>query len=156
MERDFEIEKNEVIFDFSFSRSGGVYLLPLDYSSSNEAASYPSSSLSFIKVLRGKIPASFINEPESLVELRSADWFGPILLITAQVYTQNPDICQIIIDSFRETLCGVLDKRNKEKVNVEIVCEKTTDSKMISIKYSGHDAGLDKLLDTVKSVMNND
>lgn len=156
MERVFEIEQNEVNFNFSFSHSGGVYLLPLDYNTSNEAASYPSSSLSFIKVLKAKMPASFINEPESLVELRSADWFGPILLITAQVYTQNPDICQIIIDSVRETLCGVLDKRNKEKVNIEIVCEKTSDSKMISVKYSGDEVGLDKLLDTVKSVMNND
>lgn len=156
MDKDFEIEKNEVFFDFPVSHMGSVYLLPLNYSTSNEAASYPSSSLSFIKVLKAKTPAGFINEPESLVELRSADWFGPILLITAQAYSQNPDIFQFIIDSVRETLFGVLDERNKEKVNIEIVCEKTSDSKMISVKYSGGDAGLDKLLDTVKDVMSND
>ncbi|MCM7169123.1 hypothetical protein [Enterobacter quasiroggenkampii] len=156
MDRDFEIDKNEVVVDFSFSRMGSVYLLPLNYSTPNEITSYPSSSLSFIKILKAKTPAGFINEPKSLVELRSADWFGPILLITAQVYTQNPDIFQIIIDSVRETLGGVLDERNKEKVNIEIVCEKTSDSKMISVKYSGGDSGLDKLLDTVKDVMDND
>ncbi|PPX83804.1 hypothetical protein C3D70_12960 [Cronobacter sakazakii] len=153
---DFELKQEELNLNFSIGSAEQIYLLPVGYRKSPDSTSYSESSISFIKGLKKRVPATFISSPESLVELRDANWFGPILLITAQVYSQNPDICQFIIDSVRDSLSGLIDRQNKARINLELVCETKADSRMVSVKYEGDEANLDKLLATFRSVMDNE
>lgn len=94
-----KLEIKELMLDKFDDLSEGVVILPHNYLSEDEEE-YQSTTLSFYKYSKEKVEIACLTKPEIIVEQRSGEWFGPVLLFTSYSLSQNPALVSIT--------CGVI------------------------------------------------
>ncbi len=145
------IEKKEIeSFGFDINMSG-VVILPSNYES-EEKYIYPSSTLSFYKYAKSKVDIGCLSNPELLVEQRSGEWFGPVLLFTSQAISENPAIVSITCSVIANYLTEFFKGRSKPKIILQVVHKETNATKLTQIVYTGDADGLGDLKEAILEV----
>lgn len=146
-----EISTTEVKTGHIQCKAGGLTLLPINYKD-EDCYKYPSTSLSFFKYLQDKTDVSFYTDPEVLYEQRSVEWFGPIILITSSLISQNPEIVSITCGVISNYLTDFFKGQKKPEVSVKVVYKETETGKTTEIEYKGSGENLSKLQDAILEV----
>jgi|GEM_PF-1357971 len=122
-----------------------VTILPENFYDSDDKYQYSSTTISFWKYAKSKIKIDFLTEPELLVEQRSGEWFGPTILLTSSVLTQNSEIVSIFCGVISNYLSDFFKSITTPNVKLKVLYKETKSSKITEISYEGDLAGMDKL-----------
>lgn len=129
-----------------------VVILPHNYQS-DENYEYHSTTISFYKYARSKLGIKYFTEPELLIEQRSGDWFGPLLLISTSALSQNPELISITCGVIANYVTDFFKSKDKPNIRLKIICKETKTSKLTEISYEGGLDGLDKLEASINRVI---
>jgi len=112
---------------------------------------YHSSAPSLLKHLqRSGITSDYIDEPESLYEQRSNDWFGPSLMIFHSVYTSNPDIFKLLLEALTSHLKNLYPSDPTPNLRVQIRLHKDDNSQTTDVQFEGDPTHFPALLKTLE------
>lgn len=130
-----------------------VIVLPVSLNES-DLHNYSSTALSFWKYARREIDIELLSEPKTLVEQRSGEWFGPIILITSSLLSSNSALVSV--------LCGVISnyltdffkgKPDEPVVKIKVLYKETKSSKTTEISYEGDIQGIETLERSILKVV---
>lgn len=136
------LEVTEIEASFPQAPQDKISLLPSDFISDPDSARYHSNALSFFKHSSEALSLAYLNEPTSLIEQRSGEWFAPAMLITSQFMTNHPNIVSIACNLISSYIYDIYKGIAKPKVQMTVLCEKKGTSKLIQIDYQGDVEGL--------------
>ncbi|MFT6928155.1 MAG: hypothetical protein ACJAZP_003805 [Psychromonas sp.] len=128
-----------------------IIILPTNFTE-QENHTYQSSSLSFYKYAKQSLEVDFLNTPELLFEQNSADWFGPVILITSSALTQNPELISITCGVISNYLSDCFKGKEQPEVSLKIVHKVTKTTKTTEISYTGSGENLSELRDAILEV----
>lgn len=121
-----------------------VMILPVDYGSKNSGI-YNSTAISLKKDLSEVISIDFSTKPESLLEQRSSEWFGPAIAIAYSLY-ENKELLSILIEGVISHLNMAFQGKSEPSVKLDIVVTKTEaeaeKNESVVLRYNGNVAGL--------------
>ncbi|WP_108062783.1 hypothetical protein [Poseidonibacter lekithochrous] len=129
-----------------------IVLLPINFSSSHKDE-YHSTSISFYKYVKKKIPISYFSEPKILVEQRSGDWFGPELLLLSTAILEKPNLVELTIGVIKEYIVNFFKGEEIPIIKLEVSVKETKKSKLTKISYEGDIAGIDKLKESIYKIV---
>ncbi len=141
-----ELETNK--FEDNFA---GVVILPHNYLTDGEYE-YHSTTLSFYKYSQNKLKLDYFTEPELLVEQRSGEWFGPVLLFTSMALSENPELVSITCGVLANYVTDFFKGQKKPTIRLKILHKETKTSKLTEINFEGDLDGLDKLEESILKV----
>lgn len=148
-----KLEIKELTSDkFDEPPSKGVVILPHNYLS-DEKEEYHSTSLSFYKYSKEKVEIAYLTEPELLVEQRSGEWFGPLLLFTSTALSQNTELVSITCGVIANYVTDFFKGQKEPRVRLKVIHKETEISKLTEISYEGSLEGLDKLERSILEVV---
>jgi len=127
-----------------------ITLLPTGFEKSPDSREYHSNTISFAKFARGQLDLRYLSEPETLLEQRSEDWFGPIMLLTDQLVRDHPLIISIICGVISNYLFALYKTKPKPEVRLTLICEKSSTSTYVQVNYKGDIEGLSALQEVVR------
>jgi hypothetical protein len=82
------------------------------------------------------------------------DWIGPTIFIAASILTQNPDIISITEGIISNYLTDLFKGSSYSKdIKLDFIIEKTRDKEITRFSYKGDVAGLDKLPENIREVL---
>ena len=102
--------------------------------------------------MKNKIEINFYTDPEVLYEQRAVEWFGPVILITSSLMSQNPEIVSITCGVISNYLTDFFKGQKKPEVSVKVVYKETETDKTTVIEYKGSGENLSKLQDAILEV----
>lgn len=146
-----EITTTPVIAHYDPSRlTSDVVALPVAHLK-KDLIIYNSSAPSLLKHLqRSGITSDYIDEPESLYEQRSNDWFGPTLMILHSVYSANPDIFKLLLEAIVGHLKNLYPSDPKPNLRVQIRLHKDDNSQTTDVQFEGDPTHFPALLKTLE------
>lgn len=145
------IEIKEIETDKLGDASKKVILLPQNYLSGNDL-NYHSTTLSFYKYSKDHLDIEYYSEPEVLVEQRSGEWFGPVLLLTSLAINENPQLPSIICSVIANYVTDFFKGQKKPNIKLKLIFKETKSSKVTEISYEGDTEGLSKLESSILEV----
>lgn len=145
------ITKTEIQAHYIQPKNDGLALLPVNYKDEADYK-YQSTSLSFYKYAKDKTNLTFYTDPEVLYEQRSVEWFGPVILITSSLITQNPEIISITCGVISSYLTDFFKGQKMPEVSVKVVYKETETEKTTEIEYKGSGEDLSKLQEAILEV----
>lgn len=145
MEIKMNINVEDIELNDSRFECDKVTILPVNFYESDEKYQYSSTSISFWKYANSKIKIDFLTEPELLVEQRSAEWFGPAILLTSFMLTENPQIISILCGVISNYLSDFYKSIKKPTIKLKVLYKETKSSKTTEISYEGDLTGMDRL-----------
>lgn len=145
------ITKKEIRAKHIQSKTDGIALLPVNYKDEDNYK-YQSTSLSFFKYAKDKTEVAFYTDPEVLYEQRSVEWFGPVILITSSLLSQNPEIVSITCGVISSYLTDFFKGQKKPEVSVKVIYKETETEKTTEIEYQGNGEDLSKLQQAILEV----
>ena len=145
------IETNEIETDKLVEASKKVILLPQNYLAENDL-NYHSTTLSFYKYSKEHLDIEYYSEPEILVEQRSGDWFGPVILLTSLAINENPQLASIICSVIENYVTDFFKGQKKPNIKLKVIYKETKSSKVTEISYEGDTEGLCKLESSILEV----
>lgn len=143
-----EITLREVVAPQLDSISWDVVILPHNYQHDGRHE-YHSGSISFYKYSKDKLKINYLTEPELLVEQRSGEWFGPLLLISSSAVAQNPELISITCGVIANYVTDFFKGREKPNIRLKVIHRETKTSKLTEISYEGGLDGLEKLEESI-------
>lgn len=147
-----KLEIKELMLDKFDDLSEGVVILPHNYLSEDKEEYY-STTLSFYKYSKEKVEIAYLTKPELLVEQRSGEWFGPVLLFTSYSLSQNPELVSITCGVIANYVTDFFKGQKKPHIRLKVIHKETKTSKLIEISYEGDLEGLDKLEKSIIEVV---
>lgn len=147
-----KLEIKELTSDKFDEQSKGVVILPHNYLS-EEKEEYHSTTLSFYKYSKEKVEIAYLTEPELLVEQRSGEWFGPVLLFTSMALSEKPELVSITCGVIANYVTDFFKGQKEPSVRLKVIHKETNTSKLTEISYEGDLEGLDKLEKTIFEVV---
>lgn len=132
--------------------SDEIVILPHNYQS-DKSYEYHSTTISFYKYSRDKLGIKYFTEPELLIEQRSGDWFGPLLLISSSALSQNPELISITCGVIANYVTDFFKSTEKPNIRLKVIYKETKTSKLTEISYEGGLEGLDKLEASINKVV---
>ena len=148
-----KIKKRELETSKFEDNVAGVVILPQNYLSDGEYE-YHSTTLSFYKYSQDKLKLDYFTEPELLVEQRSGEWFGPVLLFTSMSLSQNPELISITCSVIANYVTDFFKGQKTPTVRLKVLHKETKTSKLTEISYEGDLEGLAKLEESILKVAN--
>lgn len=148
-----DIKVSEFQAPSKLPKTNEVILLPAEFETSLTSATYHSNTLSFGKYLRGKVDFQYLNEPTTLVEQRSEDWYAPALLLVSHLALNYPLTVSIICNLISSYLYDIFKGKKPPKVHLTLICERTDAATHLRFDYSGEIEGLAKLPDVVRETL---
>lgn len=145
------IETKEMEADKLGDASNKVMLLPQNYLSANDLY-YHSTTLSFYKYSKEHLDIEYYSEPKVLVEQRSGEWFGPVLLLTSLAINENPQLASIICSVIANYVTDFFKGQKKPNIKLKVIYKETKSSKVTEISYEGDAEGLCKLESSILEV----
>jgi hypothetical protein len=153
------ITKKEVDGSRLSINHNGVVILPNNYSS-NDDPEYSSTVVSFYKYSKEKLQMEYLSEPTILIEQRSGDWFGPVLLICTSAILNNPALIAITCGVISNYVTDFFKGKSEPNIRCKVIVKETKTSKTTEISYEGGIEGLKSLegaiQDSVKKGVNNE
>lgn len=146
-----KLEIKELTSDKFDEQSKGVVILPHNYLS-EEKEEYHSTTLSFYKYSKENIEIAYLSEPELLIEQRSGEWFGPVLLLTSMALSENPELVSIMRGVIENYVTDFFTGQKKPSVRLKVIHKETRTSKLTEISYEGGLEGLDRLEKSILEV----
>lgn len=128
-----------------------IVILPINFLE-QENHTYPSTSLSFYKYAKRSLEVDYLNDPESLFEQRSVEWFGPVILITSSALAQNSELISITCGVISSYLTDFFKGQNKPNISLKVVYKETKTTKTTEIEYTGNGENLSMLRDAILEV----
>lgn len=129
----------------------GIVILPQNHNT-NEIHEYHSTTISFYKYSKDKLSIEYLSEPELLVEQRSGDWFGPILLITSTAIAHNPELISITCGVIANYITDFFRGNKDTKIRLKIIHKETKTSRLTEISYEGGIEGLSQLESSIEKI----
>ena len=146
-----KIETTEIMkIDFN---ENVVTVLPV---SSNECDlhNYSSTALSFLKYAKRDIDIELLSEPKTLVEQRSGEWFGPMILITSSLLSGNSALVSVLCGVVSNYLTDFFKGKSEEPVvKLKVLYKETKSSKTTEISYEGDIQGIESLEQSILEVV---
>jgi len=142
------------ILDIENGKSG-LIILPENYLEKVNHR-YHSSSLSFYKYAKEQLDIDFFDEPEALLEQRSGEWFGPVILITSMAYSSNPEIIAITCGVIANYVTDFFRGKKPTEIKVKVICKETSSTKYTEIEYNGNVEGLGEIKEVLTEVAKKD
>jgi len=115
---------------------------------------YHSTALSFHKFCNGKLDVKYWSEPELLIEQRSGEWFGPVLLISSMAISENPALISITCSVIANYVTDFFQGTKRQDVRLKFIHKKMKTSTLTEITYEGDINGIDKLEASILKVIN--
>ena len=113
---------------------------------------YSSEIISFHKYANNQIKLDYLKKPDLLLEQRSAEWFGPTLLITTAALTRNTELISIALSVISNYLTEYFKGRKEPNIKISFITQKSK-TQFTKFDYEGDKEGLKefgKLLDQLK------
>lgn len=151
-EKVMKLEIKELTSDKFDEQSKGVVILPHNYLS-EEKEEYHSTTLSFYKYSKEKVEIAYLTEPELLVEQRSGEWFGPVILFTSMALSENPELVSITCGIIANYVTDFFKGQKEPSVRLKFIHKETKTSKLTEISYEGGLEGLGKLEESILEVV---
>lgn len=136
------LEITEIETSFLLAVPNKISLLPSDFDIDPSSGCYHSNSLSFFKHSGTAMSLTFLNEPITLLEQRSGEWFAPAMLITSQFMASHPNVVSIACNLVSSYIYDIFKGASKPEVRMTVLCEKRGTSKIVRIDYAGAVEGL--------------
>lgn len=131
--------------------SKNIVILPNNYLST-EKHEYYSTTISFYKYTKGKMDIEYLTAPELLIEQRSGEWFGPLLLISSSALSQNPELISITCSVIASYVTDFFKGKDNPSIRVKVVHKETKTSKLTEISYEGGLEGLKSLEESISKI----
>lgn len=147
-----KLEIKELMSDKFDELSKGVVILPHNYLS-EEKEEYHSTTLSFYKYSKEKVEIAYLTKPELLVEQRSGEWFGPVLLFTSMALSENPELVSITCGVIANYVTDYFKGQKEPSVRLKVIHKETKASTLTEISYEGGLEGLEKLKESILEVV---
>lgn len=144
-----EISLEEKISEKYHGQEKGMTILPNNYLS-NDKEEFHSTTLSFYKYAKSKMEIEYVTEPEILIEQRSGDWFGPVLMFTSIALRENPALISIACSVIANFVTDFLKGEKKQNIRLKVLYKETKSTKITEICYEG---GLEGLASLEKSIL---
>lgn len=145
------IETKEIKTGKLDGASNKIILLPQNYLSGDDHQ-YHSTTLSFYKYSKERMDVEYFSKPEILVEQRSGEWFGPVLLLTSFAINENPQLASIMCSVIANYVTDFFKGQKKPNIKLKVVYKETKSSKVTEISYEGDTEGLGKLESSILEV----
>ena len=130
-----------------------ITIMPYTVGAGDEGC-YSSTALSFWKEARKQVDINLFSEPQSLVEQRSSEWFGPTVLFTSAMFTGNSELvsvyCSVLYNSLYDFFKG---HRPDPVVKLKVLYTETESSKTTEISYEGDVEGIKSLENTLNELV---
>lgn len=115
---------------------------------------YSSTVLSFWKYARKKLDVELFSEPHSLFEQRSNEWFGPTVLFTSSMLTENSELVSIYCNVLSSYLYDFFKGSNqKTSVKLKVIYKEKKSSKTTEISFEGDASGIGFLEESIMEVV---
>lgn len=129
-------------------------LMIIPDSTENEQNIYSSDTISFHKYANNqKIHLNYITKPNLLLEQRSAEWFGPTILVTTAALTQNPELISITLSVLANYLTDYFKGRKEPKIKISFITQKSK-TQFTKLDYEGDKEGLKEFEKLLKQFKN--
>lgn len=147
-----EIEIKEIDAPRLDKISDRVIILPHNYLS-DEKHEYHSTTISFYKYSKDKLKIEYLTEPELLIEQRSGEWFGPLLLISSSALTQNPELISITCGVISNYVTDFFRGKSSPDIRLKVIHKETKTSKITELSYEGSIDDLGKLESSILKIV---
>ncbi len=140
---------------FNFDSNNSFYFIPENINEELESTKYiyPESTTDIRKMLKSEnITIEYLTSDKPLLRSRkSSDWFGPTLLITYSLLSQNSTLIGISLNLISSYLYDYFKGSTESKqVKFEIILESKKKKEFKKIKYEGSIEGIKELDSVIK------
>lgn len=144
-------------FDVEPFLSHSICILPNNYESASEPTDYCYSStlLSFMKLAeKDGLAIKVIGQEDNfnLLEQRSIEYFGPLLLIGAHYVSQNPKVISVLVSILANYFTKLSAGRKDGTANWTVLITDEKSKKFTKITYKGPVKGLSEVGKTIQQV----
>lgn len=142
---------------FNFDSNNSFYFIPENINEELESTKYiyPESTTDIRKMLKSEnITIEYLTSDKPLLRSRkSSDWFGPTLLITYSLLSQNSTLIGISLNLISSYLYDYFKGSTESKqVKFEIILESKKKKEFKKIKYEGSIEGIKELESVIKGL----
>ena len=142
---------------FNFDSNNSFYFIPENINEELESTKYiyPESTTDIRKMLKSEnITIEYLTSDKPLLRSRkSSDWFGPTLLITYSLLSQNSTLIGISLNLISSYLYDYFKGSTESKqVKFEIILESKKKKEFKKIKYEGSIEGIKELDSVIKGL----
>jgi hypothetical protein len=147
------IAKQEIDLHGSDYNRNVVTIMPYSIEKKDENL-YSSTVLSFWKYARKDVNIELFSEPQSLVEQRSSEWFGPTVLFTSSMLAGNNELVSIYCNIVSNYLYDFF-KGNSENpsIKLKVLYKETKSSRTTEISYEGDISGIKELEKSIVEIV---
>jgi hypothetical protein len=132
----------------------GLCILPDNfYSEPDPKKHFHSANLpTLLKVANGKVQFNIVNQSESskYIELRSQEWFAPILFIGSAYYSQNPDAISVALGLITNYLTNIFSGRKGTQVNLTMYLRDEKKRRTTKVEFKGPPNELEEVKKIIK------
>ncbi|WP_421340567.1 hypothetical protein [Aeromonas veronii] len=147
-----KLDINNIDIDNFSLDSNGIVILPCNYLDTDNYE-YHSTAISFYKYASQKIHIEYFTEPEFLIDQRSGDWFGPLLLITSTAVTQNPELISITCGVISSYITDFFKGNGSGNIKFKLIYKEVDDMKITEFSYEGSLDGLPYLENSINKIL---
>ncbi|UNU87488.1 hypothetical protein [Aeromonas dhakensis] len=147
-----KLDINNIDIDNFNLDSNGIVILPCNYIDTDNHE-YHSTAISFYKYASKKVNIEYLTAPEVLIDQRSGDWFGPLLLITSTAVTQNPELISITCGVISSYLTDFFQGKGEKNIRLKLIYKEVDDMKITEFSYEGSLDGLPYLENSIKNIL---
>ncbi|MBE7638705.1 hypothetical protein GUB10_00020 [Salegentibacter sp. BLCTC] len=142
-------ELSDLFNKFQIVETTGLLFIPenIDNAENSKDFIYSETTTDLRKVFEGKQQIDYLTKDKPLLRARkSADWFGPTILIGATILTENPHLIGITFNILSSYLYDIFKGTTKDKkVKFDIVLEDKKKKQFQKINYEGNVEGIAEL-----------
>lgn len=124
--------------------STSIYLLPLR--EAVDATLFSTNSESVAKLLKSRVVDTLLLPIDGTIRFRderALTWLGPVIFISAALYSTNPDIVSVSLSVIANYLTDIFKGHSAEKrAKMTVIVETTPRSKYVRLEYDGPVEGL--------------
>jgi hypothetical protein len=148
----------ELLNKFKVDATDGLFFLPDNINDAEKSKDfiYSETTTDLRKIFESKQPIDYLTNDKPLLRARkSADWFGPTILIGATILTENPHLIGITFNILSSYLYDIFKgTTNNKLVKFDIVLEDKKKKQHQKITYEGNVDGIKELEKVIKKLKN--
>lgn len=128
-------------------------IMPDNYQSDNEEPHYSPNAIAIKKIAKlAGIEIETFSTIETVYEKRSNEWFGPVILITSGMYSQNPELISISCGLIANYLTTIFKGKEMPEASLTYLYSKDGKKEVTEISYRGPADKISEIVDAVKAV----
>ena len=147
---------SEIELEGNAFEKNAVKLMPVSFKAEDNNK-YSSTAISFWKYAKNELDLQLFSEPEVLVEQRSGEWFGPMILLSSAVVSGNSELISVFCGVVSNYLTDFFKGSSESpQIKLKVLYKETKSTKTTEISYEGDINGLDKLESSILEVVKRD